>query len=319
MIILHILLWILKIIGILILVVLGLFVLGMVVVLFVPVRYEGKISGDVADWRNAQGYVRISYLLRIFQIRLRFAEQKFEWEIRIAWKKIGQDKKEHRKEAEKEKKAVREKKIVPEQKPVAVMEKPSSDQKKGTKQKHVRKPDVVKKTSDKKKKAEKKSLSRRLTDLYKNICGKMEGLQEKIKKAEKRKEQIWGFFTDKVHKDAFRKGKTVLCTFLKAWKPEKLQGFMVYGMDDPYYTGKLLAYLAMLYPFYGEWLQITPDFENLVLKGDLYIKGHLRMNHAAAAVIKLVSDKNVRSTVREIWNLRKRPGKKKEEKSNGRQ
>ena len=49
MIIVHILLWILKIAGILLLLVLGLLLLGILTVLFVPVRYELSASGDIEE------------------------------------------------------------------------------------------------------------------------------------------------------------------------------------------------------------------------------------------------------------------------------
>ena len=64
--------------------------------------------------------------------------------------------------------------------------------------------------------------------------------------------------------------------------------------------------------------EVLPDFEKAVLKGNLHIKGHIRMNHAAAAGIKLILDKNIRSIVKEILSMRKSPKQKKEEKSNGR-
>ena len=47
MIIVHILLWILKIAGILLLLVLGLLLLGILLLLFVPVRYELSAEGDI--------------------------------------------------------------------------------------------------------------------------------------------------------------------------------------------------------------------------------------------------------------------------------
>ena len=135
---------------------------------------------------------------------------------------------------------------------------------------------------------------------------------------EEKKDKVAEFLSDEVHRRAFSKGKRVFITFLKAWRPKFVRGNIEFGFDDPYYTGKTLAYLAMIYPFFGEWLEIVPDFEKAVLKGNLHIKGHIRMNHAAAAGIKLILDKNIRSIVKEILSMRKSPKQKKEEKSNGR-
>ena len=93
--------------------------------------------------------------------------------------------------------------------------------------------------------------------------------------------------------------------------PKEARGYVEYGVDDPYYTGKLLSWLALFYPFFGKWLQIAPDFEKPALNGSIFIKGHLRMNHLAAAAVRLVADKNIRSTAKEVLHLLKR--QKKEE------
>lgn len=306
MIILHILLWILKIIGILLLVILGLLVLGVLTVLFVPVRYEGKLSGDISCREKAEGYLRISYFLRLIQFKMQYANGKLAWETRIAWKRFGQDK-----EADTSENTAQKADPEPVRLPEKPLEKEKHEQKK-EEQPVIRTSEKETKTSEEKKKdPAKPKFFDKIQYTFHKICDRIKSLEEK-------KDKVAEFLSDEVHRRAFSKGKRVFITFLKAWRPKFVRGNIEFGFDDPYYTGKTLAYLAMIYPFFGEWLEIVPDFEKAVLKGNLHIKGHIRMNHAAAAGIKLILDKNIRSIVKEILSMRKSPKQKKEEKSNGR-
>lgn len=79
-----------------------------------------------------------------------------------------------------------------------------------------------------------------------------------------------------------------------------MYGKVCYGFDDPYMTGKVLAGISMLYPFYGERLVVEPDFEKAVLEGELHIKGYIRGIYAAIIAFHLIRDKNMRTTYRHI-------------------
>lgn len=157
---------------------------------------------------------------------------------------------------------------------------------------------------DEKKESGWQRISGKIKYTFQRIC-------DKIKTLSKTKDRIEKFIKDEVHQSAFKKGKIVLIHFIKTWMPKEARGYVEYGFDDPYYTGKLLSWLALFYPFFGKWLQIAPDFEKPALNGSIFIKGHLRMNHLAAAAVRLVADKNIRSTAKEVLHLLKR--QKKEE------
>lgn len=55
-----------------------------------------------------------------------------------------------------------------------------------------------------------------------------------------------------------------------------MEAVLRYGFDDPSYTGKVLAALAVLYPFMSEDTEILPDFEHKVFQGDLQSAEKLR-------------------------------------------
>lgn len=84
---LHILLLILKIIGIILAVILGILVLLVCIVIFVPVRYEinGKCGGTLSALK-VRG--RVTWLCSLVRADIYYKENKLRWRLRIAWKKF---------------------------------------------------------------------------------------------------------------------------------------------------------------------------------------------------------------------------------------
>ena len=82
--------------------------------------------------------------------------------------------------------------------------------------------------------------------------------------------------------------------------PRKFTGAVRFGLEDPYDTGRILAVLSMLYPFYGEHIDIYPDFEYRILEGHLLIKGRIRGIYAVIVLWNLFFDKQVRTTYEHI-------------------
>ena len=86
-------------------------------------------------------------------------------------------------------------------------------------------------------------------------------------------------------------------------KPKKLKANVEFGFEDPYKTGSILAYLSMLYPFYGDNINIVPDFTEQVLKGDIFIKGYIRISYMVSMGIRLILDRNIRFTIKDVMKL----------------
>lgn len=329
MIIVHILLWILKIAGILLLLVLGLLLLGILLLLFVPVRYELSAEGDIHTPEEIRVSVSIRYFFRLITFHTVYENQKFWRQVRIAWKKIGQDKEEKQETEEQEnpkpEKEIsgkmdleREEKESPEEVRAIRSENkdPEKEDKVRREKPEVKRPvsgEAGKKESKAKEESEKKKETK--ATVFKRFLEKIKytfhRICDKIKALSDIKNRVETVIKDEVHQAAFRKGKETVFRLLKAWLPRSGWGRIEYGLDDPYYTGKILAGLALFYPFFGQWLQIVPDFEKTTLRGRVFIRGHIRMNHLAGAAVRLAADKNIRSTAKEVLRLLKR--QKKEE------
>mgnify|MGYP000205271042 CR=1 FL=1 len=95
-----------------------------------------------------------------------------------------------------------------------------------------------------------------------------------------------------IHKAAWGRLKKELFRILRLLRPRKFTGAVRFGLEDPYDTGRILAVLSMLYPFYGEHIDIYPDFEYRILEGHLLIKGRIRGIYAVIVLWNLFFDKH---------------------------
>lgn len=328
----HILLLILKIIGMIIVGILGILVLLIGIILFVPVRYEGKAVCE-KTMKNLQAQVRASWLFHLVSFRLVVKDGRTKWKIRVAWKTMMgaseaeaeseakaepelENAKREQKEAKQdadagwktvekacetqkeameealqmEEKAVEE---VREAETQTVEESAKVDRKKVEKSGKERK-STSKSNAEKK---EKESLIDKIKCTFQKICDKIKILLD-------RKEKVTEFLTDPTQRKAFEKVKKGIVTLLKKIRPKKLSARIHYGFSDPYNTGKVLAVLGILYPFYGEAVEIEPDFENQILEGSCYIKGRIRVSPFVGLLLKLVLAKEVRLAYRQIKNFK---------------
>lgn len=60
-------------------------------------------------------------------------------------------------------------------------------------------------------------------------------------------------------------------------KPKVLQGKIIFGAGDPCLTGQLLGAAAIVYASCGRGIQVTPDFEQVRLEGNLLVKGSISL------------------------------------------
>lgn len=240
---LHIALLVLKIIGIILAVVLGLLVVVSGIVFFVPLRYHiyARATGDV-DSIQVTG--KFSWLFHIFSGRFIFKDRKMQGHVQILWKK------------RKGKKKIKTKKIE-------------------------------------KKQSKKMSLWQKIKYTFQKIC-------DMIKKCRDNHETFTEFIADEIHLSAWKRLKQEIVRILRFIKPKKIKADVRFGFDDPAVTGKTLAVLSMLYPFYGDNIQIVPDFKNKIIEGQAHIHGKVRGVHAFIIAKNLFFDKDFMNTIKDI-------------------
>ena len=279
---LHILFLILKIIGIILLTIFGILILSFSLVFFAPAYYQVRAKTD-GGWNQLDVSVKAHWFFHLASAIVRYSEGKFNWQFRIAWKKFhDSDKKtnhtvEDRDDSENDSNAEEHAKHATDTSADDTEPKPNVKNKKDTK--------VTAK--------KKQNWFEKIKCTIRKIC-------DKIKELWKSKEKITDFLTDETHKSAFQRVKQDILILAKRLSPRTLRGYVRFGFDDPYNTGRVLAGLSVLYPFYGDKVDIYPEFEKKVLEGDIYMKGHIRGIHLLIIVLKLILDKDIRKTYQDF-------------------
>lgn len=93
-----------------------------------------------------------------------------------------------------------------------------------------------------------------------------------------------------------------LQVFLLRIRPRKLSGHLKFGLSNPADTGQILGVIAMVPLFYQTELQIEPDFEaeDNYVQGQVYVKGHICCIHLVILIIRLLRDEKIRTLIRTI-------------------
>lgn len=320
---LHIIIFILKIIGILLLVILGLILLLVSSVLFVPITY--KVRAERKD-----GVIQVravaGWMFRLLSVHYRLHTSQEPMQLlqgRIlgipVWKPL-EPRKEKPKKAEKKSK---EKQSKPKQMEAKQLEQKaevkSSDKAKERLKKDLTpgtavatvpqpEPEVSRQEQPQDKKAQTKpprqSILKKLLYAIRRIYGKItaigRGLFSLVVKLlhmpEKASETI-GTLTDFWNLEENVKARESIWRELKfLWKhsrPRKADLTLHFGFEDPSWTGQCMGVLSILNVWYPGRIFLKPEFEQEIFEGTLYIKGHMMLAVPLLSIFRLWRDENV--------------------------
>ncbi len=74
--------------------------------------------------------------------------------------------------------------------------------------------------------------------------------------------------------------RIIWANLVRLWrhsKPKKIKGRIHFGTSDPCSTGQILGVIGAGYGFLGTGVKVEPDFENAVLEGYLEVKGRIQV------------------------------------------
>lgn len=308
---LHIIGWILKCILILLAIVIGIVLLLLATVLFVPIRYEGKAEfpGEVEKITAA---LKVTWLLHLVRADVDWEEGKLKWKVRAAWKtfeesegekaeteaaeeisKTEEEPKAEPSKNEKPKKDVSKKESVKEESP----KKAHSEEDKHTTEKEEKEPTSK---NSKKKEPFLARVKKKVKGIWQQIKYTIQKICDKIKEGNELKNEILTFLKEKVHKRAFRKLKKELIWLKRFFKITKADIKLRFGFEDPSTTGQVLGALGVLYAMVEGNIDVTPDFQEKCLEGQVYLKGRMRIIYIVIPAIRLIVDKAVRQTYKDF-------------------
>jgi len=321
---LHIILLILKILGIIFLIILGILLLVLYSVLFVAAAYRiriqkqdaFRISGD-AGWLfriitihfsldGKNGWKKeLQIWLFGFQIKKPFEEKKPKKQKRRRLKKNTVPENspasaapEHVPEPEEEVKD-QDPYNFPEDlsdrfrsEPKQPVRPPrqhegAGQQRRAKKQRH--RPSPLKKLQ---------TFFRKLVYASKGICDK---IREKITEAGdtirrllQRKDALLEFWKLEEHRRARGAVFKEVQYLWKKSRPKKIQGKVTFGFQDPFITGICLGGMSMLYAWYPDRLELAPDFEQEILEGDILMRGKVRFYVLVCILWRIYFNQDIR-------------------------
>lgn len=319
---LHIILLILKILGFLLLGILGLVILLAAVFLISPVVYRADVSVD-NSLESLKGKFRFHWLFRLISGSFSYEDGTFEWSLRAAWKRFGsggtadgsmsgpvgtgaaerKTKIKERRPAGKDKTAG-EKQIPAEKEDRTAAQKQISAAGSDKTVSKKWEPAAAEKKSGSTDSETKKSFAGRIGDKFSKIQEKIKytirKICAKIKALVNTKEKIEAFLKNETHQNAFRRVIKEIRRLLRFLRPKKADIKVEFGFNDPAHTGYLLAGISLIYPMIGEFTELQPDFEHRVLRGQGSVNGKIRFLYALVFALCIIADKNVRTTFRHI-------------------
>ena len=318
---LHILILILKITGIILLFILGTILLIIAAVLLIPVRYYGYLEKEKMLKMNGKA----AWFLGVVEVTANYVENQMQMDIRLFGKSLINKKSKKIKKKKRqdiqpskqrneneapemmpERKEMENERDIPEI-PVTI-----SEQKSAMQEADKKSPDAER-TADIKKSTQKnrvKELANKISEIPKKVVGSIKQVQRSVRSVSGKTEQIktqitkyidfWSLDVTQTAKNHIWKELKYL---IRHYRPRKISGQLLIGFEDPSVTGQVLGILCVLAVFGGNHLKVDGDFQQSVLKGNLEMRGHIRLCHIAKSAVILLTDKNVRRTIREFRSI----------------
>lgn len=258
----------LKIIGIVILAIIALALLIILMVLFIPIRYRGKIYfKEVPDIA-----LSVTWFFKFLSLNITYKDGldiigKAGWLFKVY--SNHDDDTDTNKEIEDYESKVEE-----------TVDTVNENKKDDITLENTKKVDVlevdnkIKELDKQEKKQSKKKKSK--SKKKKSSAKKESKLDKLINKAK----DIHYLLTEEENKKTLllmlEKTKNLLVHIL----PKKIVGFFKFGFDDPSTTGQVLEAVAIFYPLYRDDFKIVPMFYDEIIEVDISFKGRLRVFYA---------------------------------------
>lgn len=334
---LHVVLLILKIIGIIIAVLLGLAILAVAAVFFVPIRYAAK-----AQYYNNVPMIqaKVTWLFHLLRIKCLFnLEEGLNIRVKVLFftlkslKKSGNDEentedmeeenieevswkktKKHRKKKEysvfDEEEDSEEIDIFFDKPEETIEEKvnediyfvhQTADIDEGELEADEKETDELKVNEQEAKKT-KVNIFLTIKNKIRSFIQKIKDFIQKIRVTKENVSQKTKKFSDVVGDPKNREMVSFLWIQIKKlWnvlKPKKVKAYLHFGFKDAETTGKAAMYAAVLYGFIGKNITIYPDFEQEIAEGNIDVKGSIQLFPIAMIALRIYRNKQVRKYIK---------------------
>ena len=127
---------------------------------------------------------------------------------------------------------------------------------------------------------------------------KMEQFRQKIEKVETKIDHVRQFLDREATQRTIERAKKLLIKIIKHLKPKKGGIWVHVGLGSAADTGMMLGKIVWLYPVFGKWLLIEPDFHHKVIEAKGDVKGRIRLGSLAVPALIFYLRKDTRRTIK---------------------
>lgn len=278
-----VIIFILKIIGIILLVLLGILLTLLGLILFVPVRY--RIGGSVEDEFEVRGHV--SWMLHLLGFYFSYQEGEFKKQLKICGIRVGKREKNKKKKKED---VLYEAEDAPVTEDVTEGEKEDRDEV-ITVSSHSREPVP-----------EKKSRHQKRQGIFGRIRAAVRRAHDTLTQIKDKIYDIKNFIVDETNKKLFQILQKELRYLLKHFKFRTINADLRFSLGDPANTGQALGILSMMPWLYRYQFHISPDFEakELYVRGVFDVRGRIRLIHVVVSAVRILLQKECRTAIKKF-------------------
>lgn len=297
---------VLKGIGIAFLILLLLVIFILCMVLFVPIRYQFHGSYKEA----LQGEAKITWAPLLLKAHASFADNHPEYVVKalggvimtntdakLSWlgRKISSSAKKEETELKDKIQVIEEEPLefLSEENPVPPVQSDREQESAGAGGGTFRKT----------KREKRKPLPERLKEKWAALKERIRAFIQKLREISEKKDNLIKVY----HTKRFDLAKQDVIQYIKEIfriiKPDKLSGYVHFGLEDPATTGQVLGVLSLILPLYQEFLVIRPDFEEACVEGNLEGKGKIYLVSVAKLVLKIIFNKNLIKVTKKVQTI----------------
>ncbi len=292
-----VLLFILKIIGIILLLILGILLLAIALVLFHPVSYQ--VGGEIEEQTYVHG--KISWLFRILSWRFSWDGKEFTSDFYL----FGRKHKKKKTDEDFPKDDVFPENDFRNEEEYLLEEADSSKENnlKDTGSTDTRSEEKRQKQKDKPKHKDKPiwvRIKEKLVGMLESIRQFFQKFIDTLKNFNDKKQEVMSLLSDEANKKTVKGIFGELRYLLKHVRVRKITTDLSFSAGDPALTGQVLGGLCLVPFLYQKGVGIYPDFETekWYVKGNFKVEGHARGIHVVCSAIRLWKDKNLRRLIK---------------------
>ena len=288
----HIILLIFKIAGIVLLSLLGIVLLLLGALLFVPVTYRVYAKKEEKTIVHAVG----GWMFRMLSVHYRLDENGQDIVLRILGIPVyrpGAENQPGRSSRKKKKQKRQQRAASPRKQPSEQKSKPAEEQQSEQQSETVieqvleNRPGSAPAAVSGPKRAEdtdKKGVFARLVYAIRRICDRIKSIWNACRKIPHtirslldRKDQLLEFWDLEEHRRAREALWKEFLYLRDKIRPRKIRGHIHFGFEDPAMTGICMGAASVLYAWYPEKFELRPDFDRQILEGEIFFRGKLRL------------------------------------------